>query len=448
LGHIVRTRRLVRLAAALAWRTAGRITQVVDDPAEREAAYRLIENSSVVPEAISAAASDATARRAAQHDMVFVPVDGSSLNIKDATGDKGLGVIGARGIGATGLQVMSAIAVAPDGTPLGLSGQAMWTRLEPSTVKHPKRDLRPLHEKETRYWHEVIEQAQRSFDEHGGQVRPWYQLDRGGDAASVLLEAVGISDRAWVTVRVAYNRRVVDGDSNSYLLDQLEQEPPAAFYNLEVAPTAQRKARVANMQLRFTQVALNLSVPKVANKVVVPMWLVAATEIDTTPAGEDPIEWRLLTTYSVENIEAAMLVVHGYSTRWRIERFHYVWKTGACRIEDTRLRDVEHIQRWARISASVAMRILRLTYLARTAPQTPATAVLKPVEVQAIIMLRRPKGISRKQVPGIGPVVQWLAELGGYAGKYSGPPPGAQVIARGLTRIESLVDVLTGPADS
>jgi hypothetical protein len=416
----------------------------LDDPAEREGAYRLLENSQVEPAAVTAAASRAAARRAAEHELVFVPVDGTSLNIKDLAGEKGLGLIGPRRAGATGLQVMSAIAVDPDGTPLGLAGQQVWARVERSTVKNPKKDRRPLYEKETRYWHDVLEQAQRSFDEHGGKARPWYQLDRGGDAGSVLLEAVGISDRCWLTVRAAHDRRVVDEDGISYLAEQLDQEPPAAFYNLEVPSGAVRTARTANMQLRFTRVALDLCIPKVAKKVIVPMWLVAATEVDTTPAGEDAIEWRLLTTYPVHDAEAAMLVVYGYSLRWRVERFHYVWKTGACRVEETQLRDVENIQRWARISASVAVRILRLTYLARTKPELPATAELQPAEVEAIILLRKPKGTARNQVPGIGVVVQWLAELGGYTGKSSGGPPGAQVIARGLLRIEPIVDVLTG----
>jgi hypothetical protein len=438
------------LAAALAWRTAGRLTQVLDEPAEREAAYRLMENESVDPEAIGDAGSRAAARRAAEYEMVFVPVDGTSLNIKDWSGDKGLGVIGTRAYGATGMQVMSAIAVAPDGTPLGLCGQKMWTRAEPSTVTNRKKDRRPLHEKETRYWHDVMDQVQRSFDAHGGKARPWFQLDRGGDAGSVLLEAVGISDRTWLTVRANHDRRVVDSDGNStsYLFEQLEQQEPAAFYDLEISATAGRTARTANMQVRLMPVALDLCVAKVAKKVVIPMWLVAATEVDTTPEGEEPIQWRLLTTYPATDVEAAMRVIYGYAMRWRIERFHYAWKTGACRIEDTQLRDVDNIMRWARISASVAMRILRLTYLARTTPEMPATVELEPEQVEAVILLRKPKGVKRKQIPSIGTVVQWLAELGGYTGKSSGGPPGAQVIARGLRRIEPVVEILIGGASS
>jgi Transposase Tn5 dimerisation domain len=421
------------------------VTAVFDESDEREGAFRLLENRQVDGEAIGAAACRAAARRAAQFETVWVPVDGTSLNIKDLTGNKGLGLIGARQKGATGIQVMSAIAVSPDGTPLGLCGQSLWTRTEPSTAVNPKKDRRPLHEKETRYWLDVMEQARVAMDEHAPQTRPWFQLDRGGDAGAVLLEAVGISDRAWVTVRANHNRRLVDEeDSTSYLFDRLELQPPAAVYDLEVTAGPKRTARTANMQVRFMPVGIELRIPKVAKKIAVPMWLVAATEIDTTPAGEEPIQWRLLTTYPVEDLEAAMLVVRGYSMRWRIEQFHNVWKTGACGVEDTQLQDFDNIMRWARILASVAVRILRLTYLGRTTPQTPATVELRPVEVEAVILLRKPKGVRRKQIPDIATVMRWIAELGGYTGKSSGGPPGARVIARGLLRLEPIVEVLVG----
>jgi transposase Tn5 family protein len=434
--------RLVKTVARVALKPAGRVTEVFDEPAEREGTFRLLENEKVAAEEIGAAASRAAARRAAAYDSVWVAIDGTSLGIKDLTGNKGLGLVGPRKAGANGIQVMSALAIAPDGTPLGLCGQSMWTRTEPSTATNPKKDNRPLHEKETRYWFEAMEKTQASFDRYAFKTRPWYLLDRGGDAAAVLVEAVGISDRAWVTVRATHDRKLMDSDG-SYLFEHLEKQPPAAFYDLNVPAGPKRTARRANMQLRFTQVGLDLRIAQVG-KTPVPIWLVAATEVDTTPKGEEPIRWLLYTTYPVHDAQDAMLVVAGYAQRWRVEQFHNLWKSGACHVEDTQLESVDNIMRWARILASVAVRILRLTYLSRTTPESPATVELRSVEVEAVILLRKPKGVGRKQSPDIGTVVRWLAELGGYTGKSSGGPPGARVIARGLARIESIVEVLVG----
>lgn len=417
------------------------MTKVFDDTAEREGTFRFLENRAIAAEAIGAAAAGAAARRASQFASVVVPVDGTSLSIRDATGSKGLGIVGARSIGATGIQVMTALALAPDGTPLGLCGQTMWTRTERSTAVNPKQDRRPLHEKETRYWHDVIEQASRALREHAPQTRPWFQLDRGGDAAAVIVEAVGISDAAWVTVRASYDRRVLTSDGESYVRDELEAQPPAAFYSVDVPAGPKRRARRANMQLRFVELALDLSIATVG-RTPVPVWLVQATEVDTTPAGEEPLDWLLYTTRPVHSAQDAILVVQAYGLRFRIEQFHNMWKTGACHVEETQLEDVDNIMRWARVLASVAVRILRLTYLARTTPDAPATIELRPLEIQAAIMLRKPKGVSRTSVPGISLVVRWLADLGGYTGTSSGGPPGARVIARGLARIEPIVEVL------
>ena len=85
------------------------------------------------------------------------------------------------------------------------------------------------------------------------------------------------------------------------------------------------------------------------------------------------------------------------------------------------------------------MRILRMTYLARTKPEMLADCEFSQPEIDATIVLKRRKTkYKRGQVPTIGEIVRWIAELGGYTGKSSGGRPGALVLTRGLHRIEPL----------
>jgi type VI protein secretion system component VasK len=162
------------------------------------------------------------------------------------------------------------------------------------------------------------------------------------------------------------------------------------------------------------------------------------------PRGQERVEWMLLTTYKVDDAEAAIAVVQGYAQRWAIEEFHRTWKSGACNVESTQLRSVDAILRWATILASVAMRIQRLTKLARAQPDLDATMELTRGELDAIIQSNAKA--RRKYKPGDTPTlveaVHWLAELGGYTGKSSGGPPGATVITRGLDRIQLLAELL------
>ena len=128
LGHMHRTKRLVSIAAGVASAPGGHITTVFTDGASREGAFRFVENGDVHPRAITEAAARAAARRASVYSYVYVPVDGTSLNISDWKRAKGTGIVGARFVGARGFQVLGAIVVAPDGAPLGLADLEFWPR--------------------------------------------------------------------------------------------------------------------------------------------------------------------------------------------------------------------------------------------------------------------------------------------------------------------------------
>lgn len=441
LGDTRRTKRLVAMAAKAAANPNGKVTAVFDDGAEREGAFRLLENEDAAPDAVATAAHAATARRCDGEPYVWVPLDGSSLNITDRTGKKGLGVVGARSIGAQGLCVMSAIAVARNGTPLGLCGQRFWARKNRSTRRARKKDTRRLEEKETRYWLDVINHVEAVFAEHAPGTRPWHQLDRGGDAWPVLLDAW--QQGRLVTVRAAHDRRIVTDDNRKrYLWEQVRSQPVAAIYELEIPSGVKRTARTARLSVQFSPVRLDLRDLRTKRHHHAVLQAVLVRELDSTPDGEEPLEWMLLTTAKVENAHDALMVLAGYSQRWRIEEFHKVWKTGACRVEETQLRADDHIARWATILASVAMRLLRLTYLARRTPDAPATVELSDAEVQAVLLLRNPPNTKPREIPRIADAVRWIAELGGYTGKSSGGPPGPLVLARGLHRIEPLAAVI------
>lgn len=64
-GHRGRTRRVIALAGGIAGRPAGTVTEVFDDSADREGAYRLLSNDSVDATTITRAMCEATARQCA-----------------------------------------------------------------------------------------------------------------------------------------------------------------------------------------------------------------------------------------------------------------------------------------------------------------------------------------------------------------------------------------------
>jgi len=434
LGNSARVDRLVVMTAAVAHQPAGKVTEVFLGPAEREAAYRFLESDHVQESEVGMAAHVACARRCEGETVVFVPVDGSSLSLADPQGHKnGFGPVGNRSKRGRGLEVMNAIAVRPDGTPLGLCGQAYWARSE----QRAKKGNRPFEEKETRFWFEAIRQTLEAFLLARSSCTPWFQLDRGGDFREMLAWGAQ-TDGVYVTVRAAQDRRV-SIEEKLYLWETVERQPVLGHCEVQVTGRAGRAARRARLEVRIAPVDIRLRDMWLNNEAA-HLTAVQVREVGTTPAGEKPIEWMLLTNYPVKSFEQALLVVYGYAQRWKVEEFHKTWKS-VCKIEETQLAESSRVIKWAIILAAVAMRIERLKYLARTDPQAPATVELHQDEIDTLIVLRRPQGFEIGDVPPIGLAVRWLADLGGYTGKSSGGPPGSIVIARGLYSIALAVQV-------
>jgi hypothetical protein len=173
---------------------------------------------------------------------------------------------------------------------------------------------------------------------------------------------------------------------------------------------------------------------------------VRVLESSTVPSGEKPVEWVLYTNHAVKTLEDILLVINGYSQRWRIEDFFRTWKTGACNVESTQLHDTNHVKIWATMLASVAARIERIKHIARAKPDLPATEEFAEHEIQALVLLKRKRKKKTENIPDGIPTIEqavlWLAELGGYTGKSSGGPPGSVTIGRGLERLEPAAEML------
>ena len=429
LGDTRRTERLVQMAAAACERPSGRVAAVFTSDREREGAYDFLESKHVSLEEVVEGLVNATAKRSAELPFVFVPVDGSSIAVTDWTGERDFGRIGSDNNGARGLKVIDALAVDPQGTPIGVLGLTWWAR---SSKRSPKdthaRQSRPLEQKETRYWIQTVRAACSALDER--KVRGWFQIDREGDGRD-LLQALQQTDHWW-TVRGNADRSIeLEGGDVSKLRAELTLQSALGTYTLQVVARPGRGARAARMVVRVAHVVLRLRDKKNGCITKLPVTTVWAREEGTTPAGEKPIDWLLHTNRPVETLEDAMLVIWGYAQRWRGEEFHKTWKSGACDIESTQLDSSAPVQLWATILAPVAVRIERLKRLGRTQPEAPASVDLSPLEIQALKALKFGPNAPPSE-PTIAQVVLWLAEMGGYANKYSGKPPGAVVLARGL----------------
>lgn len=442
LGHGARTKRAVLMAQTMLQRPDGQVTQIFTRSADREAAYRALENPCVDAEALVGASTKAAVRRAANFETVYVPVDGTSLTLNSSPA-KDLSEIGNKKSRSKGVHVQNAIVVGPDGQVLGVAHQVYYRRhrRRKRLTRAGRRKLK-LHQKETRHWLTCIEKTEDAFVTEQVDTERCYLLDRGGDFREMLEYSATASHR--VVIRSSWDRRLADEESGEeekrYLRSELLSAPVFGCFRLDVAAGEKRTARVATMQLHCERYVFRLKDKWTKQVTDAPMWVVWAHEISEVPEGEDPLQWRLLSNRAVNNFEEAAEVVYAYTRRWSIEEMHRCWKT-VCGVEKTRLRSLETIVKFATFMASVAARIEHLKTVSRTEPEAPASRLFSPAELKAIVTLRFEPNREPRDEPTAEQAVCWLAQLGGYIGPRNGPP-GAQTIGGGLACIQSAVEVL------
>jgi hypothetical protein len=439
------------MAARLAERPAGKVSEVFKSDRERQGAYDLLEGGKVSADVVLSAMGDATATRAGAESFAYVAVDGASITLVDREQTKDFGRVGNQDQ-VRGLKVINALGLNSQGVPLGLFTQVWWTRppapvrlgslKERRAQKAKFKRARGCGEKETRYWLQAIDEVTARAAETGAKL--WFQLDREADGHAILMKLTDTNHQ--FTVRGSWNRMIDAADENQHLLQWLERKAPQGAYEIDVPAGPQRTGRRARIAVRWGQVVLRLNRDRHLGKQLLEINAVWAREQGTCPAREKPLDWLLLTSAEVRSLEDAREVIFGYTLRWRIESFHKTWKTGACKVEETQLRSRQAVTVWATLLAAVAARIERLKLLSRTNPEKPASVELDAYEIRALILLKREykkkTEVVPDTIPTIGQATRWLADLGGYTGRSSGGPPGAITIKRGLDYVKPAADLL------
>jgi hypothetical protein len=330
---------------------------------------------------------------------------------------------------------MSALGVDANGATIGLLAQRWWAQPD-KAAKKPRFSNSHL-EKETRHWLDALDDVSGRLAEHASGVKPWFQLDRGADCWPVLARAT--EQDLLLTVRASHDRRLENVHGRHvYLRQTLKKQSVLGHYELQVSARPNREARSARIALRACTVVISARVSWDRRR---PIAINAVFAEEIGYRGKDRIRWILLTTAPVVTFEQTRAVVRGYSLRWRVEEFHRAWKRGLCNVEDTQLQSRSALVKWATILAAVAARALRLAHLLRTTPDIPASDEFTEYEIAATYAISKRKW-DRRRRPSFREIVDMIADLGGFANKYSGGRPGPTVLGRGLAQVQVVAEAL------
>ena len=167
----------------------------------------------------------------------------------------------------------------------------------------------------------------------------------------------------------------------------------------------------------------------------VPVTVVLAREVNP-PAGEEPIEWLLLTDLPATTLAEAERVLDGYAHRWLIEVYFRVLKSG-CGVEKLQLETAARMGNALAVYQVVAWRVLYLTMLGRATPDVSCETVLAEAEWKAVYVVVGRKKVPTKP-PSVGVLVRLIGMLGGHLGRKGDPPPGPKAMWVGLQQARTL----------
>ncbi|HZU75904.1 MAG TPA: IS4 family transposase, partial [Dehalococcoidia bacterium] len=414
LGDRRRFVRLQQLVTAWAQHAQASLAQALAAPAALKAAYRFFANRTVTPAAILATARPDCLAQMAAETLVLLIQDTTDLDFTRHRATTGLGPIGTSKQQTQGLFVHTCLAASAAGVPLGLAAQRLWHRDPADHGRAARRREVPRAAKESQRWLDLAEAARAGLP---ASVQSVLVADAEADIFALL--AAPRPPEAALLIRVAHpHRRLEDGQA---LAAVAQQAPILGRYTVAVHATPQRQARQARCAVRRCAVVVRPPLhqePGRPYRTPVALTALWVEEESTPPAGEQPLQWLLLTTLAATTFLEAATCVGYYSQRWLIEQYHYLLKTG-CRAEALQLRQEARLERAVAACCLVAVRLLWLTYLARQEPEQPCTAAFDTAAWQALCCACSQQPTPPPQPPTLREAVRLVASLGGFLGRTS-----------------------------
>lgn len=347
-------------------------------------------------------------------------------------------------------------------TLLGLGDIVLYNRTLNTLDKAHKRQARtarrklPVEEQESFVW---ALGASNCKEQLKGSRRLTFVMDQGSDKYEVLTRI--LSDATLQAIwRSKENRQVlVNGEkTGKRLCDVLEAlswslARPVVIralnhYSKTNGKLVQRQGRTALIRVRYAKVYLALPSGLMRHTTTLsrPLYVVQATEDSATvPPQEQPINWRILTTWQLCSNEQAWQVVEAYQARWFIEQlFRILKKQGLC-IEDLQLKNLQSIKNQTIMAITTSARAMQLTLARDGTSFSPIETMFDPEQQSILIALNDEfSGKTQKQTnPHHPKSLAWaawvIARLGGWKGYASQRPPGPVTMKRGLESFDKIV---------
>jgi hypothetical protein len=447
-------RRLKLILSDLARHPTASIPAASGGYPETTAAYRFFDNDQVTFERVFLPHQICTRSRIAAQPVALLVPDTTEIDVtRPRQQVNGTGPLDGGTRRGVFLHLMHAFT--PDGTPLGTIQAIPWARDDGAPKKSSKtrgqRAATPIEAKESYRWLLSMQQARAEAARcPGAQIVS--VADSESDIFEVIDAGMGSPPNAHWIIRSCQDRALVDDlwedrASLDYLREEVLSTPVLDRRTITVrgrTPKVScddrgrrqpRQSRQAVVEVRAVRVTLRAPDQKAGQLADATVNAVLVAEVD--PPGDDvPVEWILLTSLPIDTVDQVRLVVQYYSTRWMVEIFFRVLKSG-CRVEDRRFEDASRLLPCLAVYLIVAWRVLLLCRLGRSCPEISCEGVFEPAEWKSVYVV-----VRRQPPPEVAPrlqeMIRLVAQLGGYVNRKREDEPGPQTLWLGLQRLHDI----------
>jgi hypothetical protein len=305
--------------------------------------------------------------------------------------------------------------------------------------KRDQRRQRAFVDKESRRW---LDGSVRAGElAAAGAACVTVVADREGDIyEDFALKPDGVE----VVIRASQDRALKGG---TRLFGHAETLPEAGRMTVELAAAPGRRARTAELELRFATVEIARPVSRgnraelAALPSSVTVSLVEAREV-APPADAACAHWRLLTTHAVADVADARRILDIYRQRWTIEQLFRTLKTKGFDVEALRLADGAAFENLVGASVVAAVTVMQLVHERDGRAKRPLEDAFDRDDQPALeaVSASLEGRTARQKNPhpkGSLAYASWVcARLGGWTGYYG--KPGPVVMLAGLIQFHAI----------
>jgi hypothetical protein len=365
---------------------------------------------------------------------VLLIQDTSDIDLNGHKKTKGLGYCSEH---IRGIKLHSCIAISPEGVCFGLVSQQYETRKDAkSPLTKAEKAARPIEEKESFRWLEMLKESTKDIPD---DIKVITICDREGDFYELYAEALELKKN--FIIRVTHDR---NSDENERIVGKIRKTNAIGTVTVNIPrdsrggiPARQTEMEIAHCRVNILK-PTSVRDPKITGKLSIN--LVRITEL-TPLDGREPIEWILATNLPLNSEKDVMTIVEYYVQRWKIERFHYVLKSG-CNAEKIQQRTYEKIKPVLLIYSVIALFIMTATYLGRVSPEMPCNIFFDEDEWKTLYRVANKTKIPPQKPYSMADAIMYLGQLGSYKRAPSDGPPGLKSIWAGLFALYMAIDLL------